>query len=209
MRESDAGDHRVSDVASKRGALVRGGGRSGFRQVTTLCRYLRVLPARFLLRARQPSVCIPAVGSFVLDEATCPCRLKICYHRLEAVSFVPGRSTLGALRCPFRSWSGTGPPLVETVSGAPLCSYIRTTRPVQIGGLPSVRTARSQHHLASGRKRHLRPPVSGFGSRTGTRCGYQQVDIGRSNRSSRCRTTVQQVSACQGISRIVHKEVLR
>ena len=165
-------------------------------------------PLGFFSELVKPCVRLPAVGSLVLDEATCPCRLGICYHRPEAVSLVSGRSALYAQQCSFRSWSGSGPPLVESMSGAPSRSYVRMQRPVQIGALPSIRTAASRHHLGSGRKCHVRPPVSGYGAGTGTRCGYPQEDIGRSNRSSRCRTTSQQVSGRHGMSRIAHREVL-
>lgn len=99
-------------------------------------------------------------------------------------------------------------PLVESMSSALLRTDVRTRRPVQIGGLSPLRSARSRHHLARNRKRNLRLTVSNSAARASTHrtCDHENID--RLQRSSLCRSTNPQLPARQGMSALAHREVL-
>ena len=110
----------------------------------------------------------------------------------------------------FRSRSSIGSPLVESMSNALLRTCVRTRRPVQVGVPPSLRSARSRHHLARSRKRDVRLLMAGPSARTGTHCGWDQrnKDRFRFQRSIQRCIPNQQLSARQGMSALAHSEVL-
>ena len=100
------------------------------------------------------------------------------------------------------------PPLVESMSSALLRTYVRTRRPVQIGGLPPLRSARCRYHLARNRKRNVRLPASSLAARASTHRTCHRENIDRLQRSSLCRSTNQQFPVSQGMSVLANSEVL-
>ena len=126
---------------------------------------------------------------------------------MRVVSLVPERSSRCSRPYFVRRRSRIVLALVESMSSALLRTYVRT-RPVQIGGLSPLRSARSRHHLARNRKRNLRLPVLGFAARASTHCACTHENIGRFQRSSRSRTTNEQLPVRHGMSALAYRQVL-